>query len=139
MLNRGKYMMRFKNLAVILIAVILILFLISIFTSKENVNGTYYGEGDFGTVEIIVKEDDDIIKYYFNFTEDYMKQLLETKKYYLQFVANREFNIERDISAYTKDNELLSRGVFRGNITKPFTLLNIKVDSHNESIKLKKR
>jgi hypothetical protein len=127
-----------KSLAIMIIVVVLILFFPSVFPSKENVNGTYYGEGDFGSIKIIVKKDDDIVNYYFNFTDDYVKQLLEAKIYYLQFIANKEFNIYRDTNLYTKENELLYRGVFRGRITKPFTLLNIKVNSHNESVKLKK-
>jgi hypothetical protein len=131
-------MLKFKKLIIMVIVVMLILFLTSIFTSKENVYGTYYGEGDFGSIKIIVKEDNDVINYHFNFTDEYVKQLLETKIYYLQFVANKEFNIYSDTSLYTKENELLYRGVFRGRITKPFALLNLRVNSHIESIKLKK-
>lgn len=131
-------MLKMKSLIIISIVVILILFCSSIFTSKENVNGTYYGEGDFGSIKIIVKENNDVINYNFNFTDDYVKQILEAKIYYLQFVANKEFNIYSDTSLYTKENDLLYRGIFRAPITKPFTLLNISVNSHNESIKLKK-
>lgn len=131
-------MLKMKSLIIISIVVILILFFSSIFTSKENVNGTYYGEGDFGSIKIIVKENNDVINYNFNFTDDYVKRILEAKIYYLQFVANKEFNIYSDTSLYTKENDLLYRGVFKTPITKPFTLLNISVNSHNESIKLKK-
>ena len=134
-------MKNLKNVTIVLIVVIvaiLFLFFNSIYISKESVNGTYYGEGDFGSIKIVVKEDDDIINYYFSFYDDYVKQVLEAKIYYLQFVANKEFNISRDTSLYTKENELLYRGVFRGHITKPFTLLNFRVDSHSESVKLKK-
>lgn len=131
-------MLKMTRLTIMLIVIILILFFTSIFTSKENVNGTYYGEGDFGSIKIIVKKDDDIIKYYFNFTDDYIKQLLKAKIYYLQFVANKEFNIYCDTSLYTEESELLYRDVFRGHITKPFTLVNFRVNSYNESVKLRK-
>ena len=132
-------MLKFKNFIIMLIVVILILFFTSIFTSKENVNGTYYGEGNFGSIKIKVKEgNNDVINYYFNFTDDYVKQILEAKIYYLEFVADKKFNTHANTSPYTKEDELLYRGIFRGPITKPFTLLNIKVNSHNESIKLKK-
>jgi hypothetical protein len=67
-----------------------------------------------------------------------VNQILETKKYYLQFTANKEFNISSDTSVYIKENDLLYRGIFRGPITKPFTEFNIKVNSHSEPIKLKK-
>ena len=131
-------MLKRKSIAIMLILVILILLLPSIFTPKEKVNGTYYGEGDFGTIKIIVKENNDIIKYYFNFNENYVKQILEAKTYFLQFVANKKFNINCETYHYTAEDELLYRGVFRGPIRKPFTLLNFRVGTHSESIKLKK-
>ena len=139
-------MLQFKNLIIMLsgiIVVMLILFstsvFISVFTPRERVNGTYYGAGNFGTIKIVVKENNnDVIQYYFNFTDEYVNQILEAKTYHLQFVANKEFNANTDTSPYTKENKLLYMGIFRGPITKPFTLLNIKVNSQNESIKLKK-
>lgn len=46
-----------------IIVVILILLFISVFTPIENVNGTYYGKGDFGSIKITVKEHyGDVIK-----------------------------------------------------------------------------
>lgn len=138
-------MLNFKNLIITLsgiIVVMLILFsasvFVSVFTPRENVNGTYYGEGDFGSIKIVVKEDYEYINYDFNFTDEYVKQILETKIYYLEFVANKKNNMYRDTTRYTKENDLLYRGVIRDHITKPFTLLNIKVNSHNESVELKK-
>ena len=134
-------MLKFKNLIIILIGIIvvmLILFFTSIFTLKENVNGTYYGEGDFGSIKIVVKEDAEYINYDFNFTYEYVNQILAAKIYYLEFVANKKINTYRDTTHYTKENDLLYRGVIRDRITKPFTQFNIKVNSHNESIKLTK-
>ena len=139
-------MLKFKNFIIMLsgiIVLMLILFFtsvfISVFTPKESINGIYYGAGDFGSMKIIVKEHtNDVISYRCNFTDEYVKQILEAKRYYLQFVANKEFNISSDTSRYTKENDLLYRGIFIGPITKPLTELNIKVNSHSEPIKLKK-
>ena len=126
-----------------IIVIMLLLFstsvFISAFTPRESVNGTYYGAGDFGTMKIIVKEhNNDVISYYLNFTDEYVKQILEVKTFHLQFIANKEFSISSDESVCIKENDLFYRGIFRGPITKPFTELNIKVNSQNESIKLKK-
>ena len=139
-------MLQLKNLIIMLsgiIVIMLILFstsvFISVFTPRESVNGTYYGSGNFGTIKIVVKENNnDVIQYYFNFTDEYVKETLEVKTFHLQFIANKEFNISSDKSVYIKETDLLYRGIFRGPITKPFTELNIKVNSQNESIKLKK-
>ena len=126
-----------------IIVIMLLLFSTSVFilafTPRESVNGTYYGAGDFGTMKIIVKEhNNDVISYYLNFTDEYVKQILEVKTFHLQFIANKEFNVSSDNSVCIKENDLFYRGIFSGPITKPFTELNIKVNSQNESIKLKK-
>lgn len=140
-------MLKYKKLMIILIGiivVILILFFTSIFTSKDkvNVNGTYYGEGHFGSITILVKEDTDI-RYSFNLTDDFMNKILKEKEYEIQFVANKEFNASASLSTssiLTKENNpLLHYGILRARITKPFTRFNIKVkDLPNESITLKK-
>jgi hypothetical protein len=137
--------LNFKNLIIILsgiIVVMLILFFTLIFTSKVNVNGTYYGKGHFGSITIVVKEDSDI-RYSFNFTDDFMNKILKEKEYEIQFVANKEFNASASISTssnLTKENNpLLHYGILRTRITKPFTQFNIKVkDLPKESISLKK-
>lgn len=131
----------FKKIIIIVFIVMLIILIFVMSTSKEkvNVNGTYYGEGHFGSITIVVKEDTEIIRYNFNFSDDFMNKILKAKRYELQFVANKEFNGYVSISILTKDNPLLHYGILRARITRPFTLLNIKVkDLPNESISLKK-
>lgn len=132
---------KFKKKFLLIISFIVIIFIIMIYliiTPNNNVAGTYYGEGDFGSIEIIVSIDTDMIKYYFDFTDKYKQEILEANKYHLQFVANKEFNISRSTTEYTEDNVLLSMGLFRGHINKPFTLFNIRINSDIESVNLQK-
>lgn len=125
------------------ITLMLFVVALSLYSLNQNVIhddsfGTFYAEGEFGTVTLVVDKDDDMVEYYFDFKEHYLDLILEAEIFNLKFVANNEFQVQHLTAELSEGSDLLNRGVFRANVAKPFTKMEISIGLYVESVEFDK-
>lgn len=120
------------------IMVCIILFFAILNKNNDDLYGTYYGEGTFGSIKIVVVKGERLLDYYFDFTEESKQNIYKTKKFSLTFIGKKRSNPGWFISNETLYEDLPTHGVMYMDRKDYFEKLEIKIGDKVEIVNLNK-